>query len=127
MGMGKPLGLGSVEIVVNSVKQRIIDLYTLDNVYRYEDIEIDLPKFNDDVLREVKIATNLNSVKGTISYPKAIDRKGGKETIYNWFIANKCVNGGKGGTKPKINKTLCKVTEKDLTLPYYKEVYKGKK
>ncbi len=54
MGMGKPLGLGSVEIVVNSVKQRIIDLYTLDNVYRYEDIEIDLPKFNDDVLREVK-------------------------------------------------------------------------
>ncbi len=30
------------------------------------------------------------------------------------------------GTKPKINKTLCKVTEKDLTLPYYKEVYKGK-
>lgn len=124
MGMGKPLGLGSVKIVVNSVKQRIIDLDTLDNVYRYEDIETDLPKFNDDVLREVKIATNLNSVKGTISYPKAIDRKR-KETIYNWFIANKCVNGGTG-TKPKINKTLCKVTEKDLTLPYYKEVYKGR-
>ncbi len=120
IGMGKPLGLGSVKIVVNSVKKRIIDLDTLDNVYKYENIEIDLPKFNDDVLREVKIATNLNSVKGTISYPKATDKKR-EETIYNWFIANKCFNGG-NGTKPKINKTLCKVTERDLTLPSYKEI-----
>lgn len=28
---------------------------------------------------------------------------------------------------PKINKTLCKTTENDLTLPYYKEIYNSKK
>lgn len=51
-----------------------------------------------------------------------------EETIFNWFIANKCSssNGGKG-TKPKINKTLCKATENDLTLPYYKEIDNSKK
>lgn len=124
MGMGKPLGLGSVKIVVNSVKKRFIDLDTLDNVYKYENIEINPPKFNDDVLREVKVVTNLNSVKGTISYPKATDKKG-KKTIYDWFIVNKCFNGG-NRFKPKINKTLCKVTEKNLTLPSYKEIGRNK-
>jgi hypothetical protein len=132
--MGKPLGLGSVKIVVNSIKKRIIDLNTLNNVYRYDSIDVKNIDFNeisnefdDKTLKEVKAALNLNSIEGTISYPKAMDIKE-EETIFNWFIANKCSssNGGKG-TKPKINKTLCKATENDLTLPYYKEIDNSKK
>ena len=134
IGMGKPLGLGSVKIVVNSIKKRIIDLNTLNNVYRYDSIDVKNIDFNeisnefdDKTLKEVKAALNLNSIEGTISYPKAMDIKE-EETIFNWFIANKCSssNGGKG-TKPKINKTLCKATENDLTLPYYKEIDNSKK
>lgn len=133
IGHGKPLGLGSVKVTVDSIESRKFDteklMYLIENIYP-SDLISENP-FDSDAgyYKELMTIVNFSTVenylnKGTvISYPVADT---GQDNInskahHQWFIANR--SSGKNGTSTawSIKYTLPKITDDDLSLPSYKK------
>lgn len=94
LGMGKPLGLGSIAIAVDSVKLRKLETdaenltcrLTLDNPYE----EYKEPEMTEGVKRNFDTMTNFRQVAGkTVSYPYAENPAiNGEAAVYDWFTNN---------------------------------------
>lgn len=133
IGMGKPIGLGSIKILIDSIDERIIDiedekLYKVINRKELiEQINDNIFDYNTNSLKQVKIAFDVTTPNEKIQYPDALT-KVGKElqiTNYGWFLANKVIPRNSEhrptGTKPAINQTLPKITDKNIILFKYEE------
>ena len=121
IGHGKPLGLGSVKIVVENVTVRDFDRETL----QYSLKELDAEKLIEN--SRIKISTALEKIvsmetaKGMkVSYPIAEDKtktNSNSSAAHQWFIANRTIKGT--GTAWNVNHTLPDITDKDISLPAY--------
>lgn len=118
IGMGKPIGLGSVRISVSNIHVRKIVWDNENNTIHYD--EHDLKDRPDDyknilnwstmnhqnlgcselVLKEFLHITRVNHSYDTIEYPTIED----KPENYLWFVANKQIKGK--GTSPIIEHAL---------------------
>ena len=125
IGMGKPLGLGSIKITIDEVIERNIIFNQVDCTISYElkknddlknNISNNKNKFNPQILEQVIKAYTVISSNIDIKYPKGVNDEG-KETTFNWFVANKSIKTS--SVKPKINKELPKLTDDNLSLPIY--------
>lgn len=128
IGMGKPIGLGSVQVNVTEVNVRGISM-TGDSVeYTVEDRLEQYKVFSEmtdkelgctgQVMEEYLLLTRLaHPFSGIIAYPSNVEEK----ENYKWFMANKMVKGT--GTNPIIENPLPPV--KDPELPKY-ELNPGK-
>ncbi|WP_128733427.1 hypothetical protein [Geobacillus sp. T6] len=111
IGMGKPLGLGSVKIKVDRVKTRefvlcndTVEYRETEKEYSIEEIERQIDKTKKNIAQFLKI-TKLDNGIENISYPRVAknDDKG-----YTWFVENR-----KGG---KIKQSLPHILDDDITL-----------
>lgn len=123
IGMGKPLGLGSVQIKVSKLSRRIFDSsctrvqddidYTLDAI-RNQIISNCVGRIPPDILEQFKALTMLNS-HNNISYPYVIKINNNNETrlseSFKWFVGNRQINGH--ANKPIVDKTLPPPTNPD--------------
>lgn len=135
IGMGKPIGLGSIKIDVKEVKQRKIEFNDKRKTIKY---------YFDDILDEINITdvlnllgcdkkvydeflaiTNFDNAPDDFSYPVACNRRGEKH-IYLWFGANKNHQDKPQSSQfnPIINKPLPEIAVTDgstNSLPAYRE------
>lgn len=121
LGMGKPLGLGSVTCNVSSVEERKIGFeqnkvsYNVSS-YDYTNLTYGNVGFSISVQKEFEKITNLNSVpkQYEICYPKTSDDDKG----FEWFQNN---HGGRkmpdSREKMRINRALPKILDNDISLP----------
>ncbi|MCX6580539.1 MAG: TIGR03986 family CRISPR-associated RAMP protein [Candidatus Aminicenantes bacterium] len=128
IGMGKPIGLGSVQVNVTEVNVRGISM-TGDSVeYTVEDRLEQYKVFSEmtgkevgctgQVMEEYLFLTRLaHPFSGIIAYPSNVEEK----ENYKWFMANKMVKGT--GPNPIIENSLPPL--KDPELPKY-ELNPGK-
>lgn len=127
LGHGKPLGLGSVKITVDSIEKRTFDKEKLEYFIENPDIEqyfADIP-FDDksDYFQEYMCITDFSYVQNKkVAYPYGDDKKGNPQTSTGtlvWFKANH--NDGKmvkAGDRCTVSYSLPKITDKDnLSLP----------
>ena len=118
IGMGKPLGMGSIKITVTEVMIR--DILMGSETIEYK-IENRLPQIdyaamnheemecNQNVWDEYLFLTQLeHSFSSIIAYPANV----GEEENYRWFMENKKIKGT--GTNPIIEKFLPPVTGPEL-------------
>jgi CRISPR-associated protein (TIGR03986 family) len=135
IGMGKPIGLGSVQIRVDRIITRKLAIdgktvkYDLDDQYEkpdYANVQEQFP-FPKGVKQFLKI-TDFENAPANVSYPynevaKSKDAPDGKSPTYEWFGANKQIQGTGGtGTAPVINEALPEWKDKDFPkLPVYKD------
>ncbi|MBD3339740.1 MAG: TIGR03986 family CRISPR-associated RAMP protein [Candidatus Lokiarchaeota archaeon] len=124
IGMGKSIGLGSIQIKVDKIKKRVLHIVDKEVIYDFE--EIDKPEYSDveaqlrektDAIDEFLKITNYDDAPNNISYPY---NDGDEKKTYEWFVANKRAEQGTG-TSPVINKTLPKITDDNVGLPTYRE------
>ncbi|ALA68991.1 hypothetical protein GT50_01495 [Geobacillus stearothermophilus 10] len=111
IGMGKPLGLGSVKIKVDRVKVReivlchnTVEYRETEKEYSIEEIERHIDKTKKNIAEFLKITKFDNGIKN-ISYPRTA--KGGDKG-YQWFVENR-----KGG---KMKQSLPHILDDDITL-----------
>jgi len=123
IGMGKPLGLGSVRIQVSDVMIRKVELNNefvnykiyskneiIEQVRKENKIE-SLLGCNKDVLDEFLKITDYKNAPANVMYPC---NKGSDKT-YEWFVSNKIVEGTGGtGTNPFINQELPSIKNPNL-------------
>lgn len=105
IGMGKPLGLGSIKINVTAVKERVISVK--DGTISYEIKDVGKPDYkniqpgsNKNILEQFLTITDFDNCPAGVSYPQ---NESGQKT-YEWFVANKQINGT--GTAPVIEQIL---------------------
>ena len=115
IGMGKPIGLGSVQITVKGAKIRKIMLkdntieYKFENKFENFEERLSVSEQNcqntlgcsQKVFKEFMIITNFENAPQNISYPKNENQ----EENYHWFVANRQV-GKATGTCPIIHQSL---------------------
>jgi len=129
IGMGKPLGLGSVKITVDNINVRKISLN--DESLQYE--IIDLTKIRDDtrtfqnadaatilgcdpkVLSMYLKITDFENAPSKIEYPSNV----GSDLNYEWFMSNRAIQ--KGPFKPIIDQTIPTDLNNPKLLKYDKE------
>ncbi len=137
LGHGKPLGLGSVKVLVSKIKIRDFD----SNTFRYNVINVDPSEYlsgvpfdtESECFREFVTIVNYRTAepflkKGcVIAYPLADDlnNRVNSKASHQWFIANRQSGQGGTGTTWSIKYSLPKITSEDITLPEY--VRKGGK
>lgn len=127
IGHGKPLGLGSVKIVVENVTVRNYDndsmKYSLNELDANELIDNCELKMND----ALSAIVNLDTTEGkNVSYPIAEDKtKSNKNSAaaHQWFAANRTINGT--GVAWNVKYTLPHITDDKITLPAYERVIGG--
>lgn len=122
IGMGKPLGLGSVKITVSGLKLRQIIKqegtikYLIENKLEdysdYTDFNHELIGCSDKVMQDFLTITSLNHSFKPIEYPTVEN----DPKNYLWFVANKQISSGDGleagqgkggtGTSPIIEQVL---------------------
>jgi CRISPR-associated protein (TIGR03986 family) len=120
IGMGKPLGMGSIKIAITEVMIRDILMGSETIEYKIKDR---LEQFNyaamnheeigssQKVLEEFLFLTQLeHSFSGIIAYPAIVGEE--EEENYKWFMENKKIKGT--GTNPIIEKSLPPVTGPEL-------------
>lgn len=140
IGMGKPLGLGSLKIMVkkliirkitiedskikygfinsevngnNDVKQIIDDTRAL---FNQDNLVDNLKKCSEflgcskEVLSDYLTITNFENSPLNVEYPRNV----GSDINYEWFMENKQIRPGSSGTLPIIHKSL----PKDINNPY---------
>lgn len=137
LGHGKPLGLGSVKLVVEEVETRSFNAETLsycvDHVDRKQvNDRISATPFDDSTtsFKEFMRLTDFNGLidimdnkkKGMfypISYPIADDGRGAtnSKASHQWFIANRSMGENGSTTEWSIKYTLPVATSKSPTLP----------
>ena len=101
IGCGKPLGLGSVKVRVDSVVTRSL----VDGSYVVQDVPVEdclsTNHFNQDkAFQDFMVITNFELAKGfDVSYPKGDDGKGkpNSRASHQWFAGNKTMGSGGGG------------------------------
>ncbi|GEM_PF-234236 len=111
IGMGKPIGMGSVKIQANSVKIR--DIRIEDGIVKYDTKAYDKPSYadietalvNPDILKEFLKITNFQEAPENVKYPCNDDSDKVSDKVYEWFMANKQIGRGTG-TSPVIHQTL---------------------
>lgn len=105
IGCGKPLGLGSVKVRVDSVVTRSL----VDGSYVVQDVPVEdclsTNHFNQDkAFQDFMVITNFELAKGfDVSYPKGDDGKGkpNSRASHQWFAGNKTMGSwGGGALKP---------------------------
>lgn len=122
LGMGKPIGLGSVKIEVNDVYIREINNETLESslVLRTQDY---IEYFTTDKMSEFRVygdekvmdainaLTSMTFVKssGKISYPRSEDKYGNEAAGYQWFMNNRG-----NPTFPKYDQKLYDASGREL-------------
>ncbi len=118
LGYGKPVGLGSVKIVVDSVKSR--DFRADENEYKVSDYTFEIDDSmvsNGNSLNEIKIITRYDLTSGkTVSYPKAYDKNGEEIESHIWFSSNRYMKKQEGFINPRTRQPNIKY------IPSYKNV-----
>lgn len=137
LGHGKPLGLGSVKLVVESIETRSFNAETLSYCINHDTREqvndmITATPFDDTTtsfnefvrLTDFNALTDImdNKKKGTfypIRYPIASDGKGSNNSnaSHQWFIANRSMGENGSTTEWSVKYTLPVATSKNPTLP----------
>lgn len=137
LGHGKPLGLGSVKLVVESVETRSFNTETLGYCINHDTCEQvndmitatpfdeTIPSFNEFMrLTDFNALTDImdNKKKGMfypISYPIASDGRGSNNSnaSHQWFIANRSMGENGSTTEWSVKYTLPVATSKNPTLP----------
>lgn len=111
IGCGKPLGLGSVKVRVDSVVTRSL----VDGSYVVQDVPVEdclsTNHFNQDkAFQDFMVITNFELAKDLdVSYPKGDDGKGkpNSRASHQWFAGNKTMGSGGGGAlQPSIGRVL---------------------
>ena len=123
LGMGKPLGLGSVTCKVNAVEERKIMLkqskvsYDVAS-YDYSNITYVNVGFSASVQKEFEKIAGLNSVpkQYEICYPKTI---GDDDHGFEWFQDNHARQMPKKHFDMKIQYALPNILDSDISLPEY--------
>lgn len=122
IGHGKPLGLGKVKININ---QAILKNYEkIDHLIKVNYTSVDLESTDAEIARIaqtpaaraiLKYSRELSNGGGAlVNYPKA--SKGGKTTIFDWFVANR------GPIKnPSIKDTLPNIMDVNQELPVHED------
>jgi len=113
IGMGKPIGMGSVKIRATSVQKRNIRLEN--GTVKYE-IESEKPSYadietalvNPDILEEFLKIMDFQNAPENVKYPYNED----SDKVYEWFVANKQIRGT--GTSPVIYQTLPEIRKPSL-------------
>lgn len=111
IGMGKPIGLGSVQVKIEGVSVRVISMtgetiqYKIeDRLEQYKDFTTITEKelgCSPEVMEEFLMLTRLeNPFAKIIAYPANV----GEKENYRWFMENKKIRGT--GTNPIIEKSL---------------------
>lgn len=117
IGCGKPLGLGSVKMRVDSVVTRSL----VDGSYVVQDVPVEdclsTNHFNQDkAFQDFMVITNFELAKDLdVSYPKGDDGKGkpNSRASHQWFAGNKTMGSGGGGAlQPSIGRVLPMLPEK---------------
>jgi CRISPR-associated protein (TIGR03986 family) len=142
LGMGKPLGLGSVRIDVTDVKFRQIRLNASEQTidYHWQDFPVSslgndqarsLMGCSIEVLREFLNITDFNLAPNNCEYPSAKDRNS-ESTIFNWFAGNKQHRAGLNcqqnqrpngtGFSHVIHNPLPDINDGNCSLPKYREI-----
>lgn len=117
LGMGKPLGLGSVSLIVNDVNIRKISKnnnqllyqcnpYSTKNLKDYlEDVDVG---FSTASLEEFEKIADLNAMKGIkVCYPYTLDKEGKKDfKSFNWFKMNRTKKDDDGNEIKHVNQAL---------------------
>lgn len=126
LGMGKPLGLGSVTCKVNTVEERKIMLkqskvsYDVSS-YDYSKLTYGNVGFSISVQKEFEKITGLNSVpkQYEICYPKTI---GDDDHGFEWFQTNHNSKIARSREEMMIKMALPKILDKDISLPQTKKL-----
>lgn len=123
IGMGKPLGLGSVKIKVRQVKIRKIEL--LDDTISYKEVDVDYQPhkleevidLNAKYVKEFLKITDMNEAKTNLSYPiaKNLTVEKNQDAIYHWFIGNRNLRS-KSSMRPKVHRSLPEILDKNVEL-----------
>ena len=121
IGMGKPLGLGSIQIAVNDVKIREVKLENNSIIYKIDSMEKILDEVRNpqnsekilgcskETLESFLIGSDFENAPEKVDYPSNTD----KPENFQWFVENR--KFGKGtGTNPIINQRL----STNLNKPY---------
>lgn len=121
IGHGKPLGLGSVKILIEEEWLREFSEEKGYEIKKCKNINIEknIVSFNENIKKEIMIISDFNAMKNSkISYPYVIPDPGNKvqlkpndEASYQWFLQNK------KDSKPMLLKN---VKEKQQALSVYK-------
>ncbi len=125
LGMGKPLGLGSVTCKVNAVEERKIMLkqskvsYDVAS-YDYSNITYGNVGFSASVQKEFEKIAGLNSVpkKYDICYPKTTSDD---DHGFEWFQTNHNSKIARSREEMMIKMSLPKILNKDISLPQTKK------
>ena len=133
IGHGKPLGLGSVKILVDTVRIREFDREELSYNIKETDPSAylsDIPfDSTTDYFKEFMKIVNYKTIgefltKGTVmAYPVADDMSGSRNSkaSHQWFIANRSSGKDGSSTAWSIKYPLPEITSDDLTLPEYEK------
>lgn len=129
LGHGKPLGLGSVKIVVDTVETRTFDAKSGSYAVQTENLAgmlAETPFYtNTDYFKAFMKITNVNTTQGKwdVCYPLGeIQHADGSSkendtASHQWFIGNRSKNGTE--IEWNINYTLPEIIKEDLSLPKY--------
>lgn len=133
LGHGKPLGLGSVKLVVDDVMLRSFDADTLNySIEHLDDGEIaekisEVPFDKEsstfiDFMQITKfdgLSDIMKSKKADICYPLADDDKGGRNSkaSHQWFIGNRSMGESGTTTSWSVKYDLPGIMSANLTLP----------
>lgn len=122
MGKGKPIGLGSVKIKVDKVVERKVEIKNNTLIRTENEITADLKNavdLNSTNIKEILKITDFSKAPNNVRYPMGDNGKAGKNGVgpHQWFIANKSFSNPP--MKPKIYKTLPKITDSKTTLNDY--------
>ena len=125
LGMGKPLGLGSVALKVDRVKTRNISLIDdevayVEEDYNFNDVNYESAKLSNTAKAEFEKIASFNGVPKNyeVCYPKtsAVDDNG-----FEWFIANHYEGGFISmidkREKMYINEALPHILDADISMP----------
>lgn len=135
MGHGKPLGLGSVKIIVSNIEVRNFKRdtlsYSIDNLNPDELIAHNHFDTTQKYFKDFMLITNTDTAKGyTISYPVvdnvfATPTNKNANAIHQWFTDNRRGDTGTG-TAWNIRNVLPPIDADDLSLPTYYPPKKNK-
>jgi CRISPR-associated protein (TIGR03986 family) len=113
IGMGKPLGLGSVKVTVNQVLIRqltsianSIDYTVSDAIRKIRDEYTVIANQVESIAKDFLIMTDFDNAPANIQYPKVVNENNQEGPVYEWFSANRTGKDGASGTKQEIWQTL---------------------
>ena len=121
LGHGKPLGLGSVKLLVKEIELRNYNAETGSYEIKRQDAEECISRSNIILSDDMRNMFDIDHVT-KVSYPVATDKtsksKANESAAHQWFMANRTIHGT--GTEPNYNYTLPPIAEPKLKA-YIKE------